>query len=67
MRDVIEDGRNGLLVPVRSPLAIAAAISRLAEDAGLRASIGRAAREDAITQYTWQKSAQPVWEVYRRL
>jgi glycosyltransferase involved in cell wall biosynthesis len=67
MRDVIEDRRNGLLVPVRSPLAIAAAISRLAEDAGLRASIGRAAREDAITQYTWQKSAQPVWEVYRRL
>lgn len=67
MRDVIEDGRNGLLVPVRSPGAIAAAISRLSGDPSLAESIGRAARQDAITRYTWAKSAEPVWEVYRRL
>jgi glycosyltransferase involved in cell wall biosynthesis len=67
MRDVIDDGRNGLLVPVRSPLAIATAIERLADDEALRESIGRAARADALARYTWQESAKLVWDVYRNL
>jgi glycosyltransferase involved in cell wall biosynthesis len=67
MRDVVEDGRNGLLVPVRSPSAIAAAIGRLAKDEPLRERLGRTAREDALSRYTWQESAKRVWNVYRNL
>jgi glycosyltransferase involved in cell wall biosynthesis len=67
MRDVIENGRNGLLVPVRSPEAIADAILRLAEDSVLRENLGRTARADARARYVWAESARPVWDVYRSL
>ncbi len=51
MRDVIKDRQNGLLVPVRSPEAIASAIGLLDNDAVLRESIGRAAKTDALALY----------------
>ena len=34
--EIVEDGRNGLLVPPNDPKAMAAAISRFFGDAGLR-------------------------------
>ncbi len=64
MRDVIVHNQNGLLVPTRSPDAIAAAIAQLAADAPLRECLGRAA---ASAPYTWESSAAAVWEVYRRI
>src|SRR6185369_7277355 len=36
MRDVIQNGKNGLLVPMRSPESIAESVRRLVNDAGLR-------------------------------
>ena len=67
MADVIDDGRNGLLVPIRSPHAIAAAVERLLADSSLRAGLGRVAHAQAVENYTWAKVAEPVHEVYRRL
>jgi 2-deoxystreptamine N-acetyl-D-glucosaminyltransferase/2-deoxystreptamine glucosyltransferase len=37
--EVVEDGRNGLLVPVGDVAALAAALNRVAADAPLRASL----------------------------
>jgi glycosyltransferase involved in cell wall biosynthesis len=45
--DTIADGEEGLLVPPSDPAALAAALARLAGDAGLRARLGAAARERA--------------------
>lgn len=42
--DIIEDGRNGLLVPRGDAAALAAAVIRLARDADLRARLGEAGR-----------------------
>lgn len=44
-REVLTDGRDALLVPRADPDALAAALRRLAGDAGLRARLGAAARE----------------------
>jgi glycosyltransferase involved in cell wall biosynthesis len=44
VRDVIEHGRQGLLVPPESPPALAATLSRLLEDPSLRKRLGEAAR-----------------------
>ena len=44
-REVLEDGRTALLVPAGDAPALAAAMRRLDEDAGLRARLGEAARE----------------------
>jgi glycosyltransferase involved in cell wall biosynthesis len=67
MGEVIDHERNGLLVPTRSPDAIAAAIARLYDDPALRQSLGAAARADALSRYTWHESAKRVWDVYRNL
>jgi glycosyltransferase involved in cell wall biosynthesis len=40
--EIIEDGQNGLLVPVRQPQALAHAIGRLLNDACLRRRLGQA-------------------------
>ena len=47
MRDVLRDGENGLLVEPENFNAIAAACSRLLNDAPLRERLGTQAREDA--------------------
>jgi glycosyltransferase involved in cell wall biosynthesis len=67
MRDVVRDGENGLLVPLRSPSAIVEAVERLFGDESLRARLGTAARAEAAERYTWERVAAPVLEVYERL
>jgi len=42
--DIIDDGRNGLLVPRGDAAALASAVLRLARDADLRARLGEAGR-----------------------
>jgi glycosyltransferase involved in cell wall biosynthesis len=67
MRDVVRDGETGLLVPVRSPGEIVAAVERLLGDERLRERLGRAAQKEAGEKYTWERVAAPVAEVYERL
>jgi len=67
MKDVIEHERNGLLVPLRSPDAIVAAVERLLEDSALRARLGQAARAEAVEKYNWQRVAEPVRRIYEEL
>ena len=49
-REVITNGRDGLLLPPREPSTWAAAAGRLLRETGLRASLGRAARERVVEQ-----------------
>lgn len=67
MKDVIRNEENGLLVPIRSPDAIATAIGRLINDRQLRTRLGEAAHRDALMHYTWRVVARPVAEAYERL
>jgi glycosyltransferase involved in cell wall biosynthesis len=64
MRDVVEDGRTGLLVPVRAPAAIAGAIDRLVGSRELRSSLGRAAHGYAAAHHTWRYVALEVLAAY---
>ena len=67
MKDVVEDGRNGLLVPARSIDALAQAMEKLVNDAALRRRLGESALADAHQLYNWKKSAEPVVEAYERI
>lgn len=67
MRDVIADGRNGLLVPIRRPDAIADAMARLVESRTLRCTLGSAARRDAGEHYTWEAAADRLLSTYERV
>ena len=52
--DVVQDGRNGLLVPPGDVPALAATLQRLIGDPALRARLGRQARDDAVRKHSWE-------------
>ncbi len=50
-REVVTNEENGLVVPPRDSMALASAISRIADDRRLAAKLGQAARENALRQF----------------
>jgi glycosyltransferase involved in cell wall biosynthesis len=54
---VVRDGVEGFIVPARDPEAIARKVEILAEDAGLRLRMGRAARRRA-EEFSWRRFEQ---------
>ena len=67
MKDTLRHDVTGLLVPVRTPDAIVAAVERLIGDADLRARLGRAAQDVARTRFTWPMVAREVLAAYDEL
>jgi glycosyltransferase involved in cell wall biosynthesis len=65
MKDVVSDGRTGLLVPPGDAEALGTAIERLVLDASLRRTLGAAAHEVARPEYTWQNAAATFEAAYR--
>jgi len=64
-RQLVDDGQHGLLAPVGVEDAIAAAILRLLDDAGLRASMGQAARARILDNYSTAKIADRYETLFR--
>jgi glycosyltransferase involved in cell wall biosynthesis len=60
LREVIEDGRNGILVPPDDPDAWAIALQRLLGDPELREILGSTARADFLARHTWSQRAARV-------
>ena len=58
------DGVTGLVVPPGDPVALAGALRTLADDAGLRARFGRAARERARQEFSFERHVDGLVEVY---
>jgi N,N'-diacetylbacillosaminyl-diphospho-undecaprenol alpha-1,3-N-acetylgalactosaminyltransferase len=50
-RGTVEEGRNGLLVPIRDSRALAQAIATLVDDPALRASMGAYSRTKAVRDF----------------
>ncbi len=59
-REVIDDGHEGLLVPVRDPAALTEAILRLLHDPAMRARMGAAARVRAEREFDERRVARTV-------
>jgi glycosyltransferase involved in cell wall biosynthesis len=66
-RDVVTDGVNGLLVRVRDPEALAAALQRLLSDAALRAQMGAEGRRRAQAEFDVRAIVRSTLEEYRKL
>lgn len=64
--DVVEDGRDGLIVPFGEPRAIAAAIKRLLDQPELSRALGRAGYEKVLHKHTWEKKFPAIADVYRQ-
>ena len=66
-REVVRHEETGLLVPVRASAPLAAAIRRLIEDPGLRAKLGRRARQAALEEFAQEIISAQTLDVYREL
>lgn len=63
-RDVVRDGYNGLLVPIRDAHSLAAALERLLRDEALRKRMGAQSREIALAQFSDVRVAEATMNVY---
>ena len=54
LTEIIQDGINGLLVPPGDASAMTAALKRLIEEPSLRSRLSQHAREDAVSDYSWE-------------
>ncbi len=64
---VIEDGQNGLLIPPGDIGALAGAIRRLLDEPGLLEQLQANARRTIERRYNWDRRAEQLAEMYRRL
>lgn len=65
--DIVEDGRQGVLVPVGDERAMAEAMVRLAHDPQWAGQLGRQARERVETHFTASQFARAIEDIYQRL
>lgn len=55
IKEVIQDGQNGLLVSAGDEKELANAINKLIEDVPMRTQLGKKAREDAVLNHSWEQ------------
>jgi glycosyltransferase involved in cell wall biosynthesis len=65
LREAIEDGASGLLLPVASPDALAGAIAQVLEDRSLAGTLGARGREIFEQRFTLDRSVERMVEMYR--
>lgn len=66
-REIVQDGVNGFLVPVRDSAAVAAAIRKLVLDPKLAARMGAAGRQKVLAQFDERIVLMDTLAVYREL
>jgi glycosyltransferase involved in cell wall biosynthesis len=66
-REVVRDGVNGFLVPVRDASALAVALKKLIGDAGLRRRMGVQSRMRAEKEFGLEKIIAQTLDVYREV
>ena len=63
-REVVRDGDNGVLVPVRDPVALAKALRRLLDDKRLRAAMGARGRARVMAEFSVESFVADSLAVY---
>jgi glycosyltransferase involved in cell wall biosynthesis len=65
LREIVDDGGNGLLARAEDPHALSELLAVLLADAKLRTELGRAGRERVLRTRTWQSNARAYNDAYR--
>jgi glycosyltransferase involved in cell wall biosynthesis len=66
-REIVREGENGLLVPVRNSKALAEALRVLIQSAALRGLMAAKGREIAVTEFSVERVVNETLGVYREL
>jgi glycosyltransferase involved in cell wall biosynthesis len=65
LREIVDDGGNGLLARAEDPDALAQRVATLLADGALRAELGRVGRERVLQTRTWKSNARLYSDAYR--
>jgi len=65
--EFVEEGKAGLLVPPKSPGALAEAIGRLWPDRDLARQMGAYGRDHVVPRYTWDSLVERLDAIYREV
>jgi glycosyltransferase involved in cell wall biosynthesis len=65
--EVVEDGRNGRLVPAEDPASLAAALRGLIEEPSMGVALGEAGRQTVLSRYTSSRMAAGFERVYEEV
>ncbi len=60
-------GKGGIIVPERCPSALAEAITSLRQDPAKAREMGRIGREQVLANYTWERVAARMYDIYCRV
>jgi len=66
-REVVREGENGLLVPVRNAQALSEALSCLIKNPELRSQMGRRSREIVLKEFSSEKVIAQTLSLYKEL
>jgi len=66
-RDLVSNGKNGIIIPSRAPKKMAEAISMLLENKSLRKKLGKNARKTIEENYTWNIISNRILGYYKQL
>jgi glycosyltransferase involved in cell wall biosynthesis len=66
-REIVREGDNGFLVPVRDAQALAVALRRLIDNVTLRTKMGRRAREIVLAEFSQERVIAETLAVYHEL
>ena len=67
IREIVENGRSGLLVRPKDPPALADAVNRVLADGALAAKLAANGRRRVERHFTWSGAARQTFEIYKRL
>jgi len=67
IKDIIEDGKNGVIVTVKDAKMLAEKILELLEDPEKKSILGKNARELIMSKYTLEKELEANLSIYRKL
>jgi glycosyltransferase involved in cell wall biosynthesis len=66
-REIVENGRNGILVPARDPIALTAALKKLIFAPDLRRQMGANGRDMVIDAFSEEAVVKETLSVYKKL
>ncbi len=67
MREIVEPGRNGALVPPGDPRALAQALEELLSDPAHAREMGRWGRENTVPRYRWENVVAALGRLYQEV
>jgi glycosyltransferase involved in cell wall biosynthesis len=65
--ETVKDGETGFIIDKNDPQQLAQVLLRLLEDDALRETMGRAGRERALVNFTWDRVAETMLTRYQEL